>query len=213
MDKKDSPGCLIGPLASAWRWLDRRVKDAHPNWMQIVGWLVAAIAAFAVAWYFFPGTEGPRPQTPPRAVADSTNETESQLLEGNAQAEVAHEVPPVPAKSDATAALGTRSCDADYAADKKYEFTKLIEAKVQECVQFFGDSIELYYSCDVEDGVYEVMLKYQVSGIINKEQLPFSAEYRGVRDIDLTQVNVTPLTPTFRNLCRRKAEADSRRPG
>lgn len=98
-------------------------------------------------------------------------------------------------------------CDSDYALRTKIEFRELIEAELRQCVRLFDHAMELYYSCRVEDGIYAVSLKFQYSGTVNDERLPFAAEYRGPREIDKTRVKVTPLAPDFQRLCREKARA------
>lgn len=200
-------GCLISPFAALWRWLDARVKGAHENWMQVLGWTVTALITFAAAWYFLPE----RPSPPTRAGSEAAASAEGRDLLASDFDKQAYEGPPVVegAKSE-TSANSTGACDVEYALSKKGEFRELIEAEVRQCVRFVDNPIELYYACRVEDGIYAVSLKYQFSGTINDERLPFAAEYRGPREIDKTEVKVRPLTPDFQRLCREKAQASRR---
>lgn len=184
---KDRKGCLIGPFASAWRGFDAAVRNAHANWIAILGWIVALLTALAVAWYSL--SVGPSAE-PRAAGADPLP-----------PAEVQSGPPPVASTPEGRGGEATR-CGGGYASASKVEFLDLIEAKGRRCLLMRRDPLELFYSCEVVEGVYEVTLTYQVGTSLDGKRLAFSAQYRGVPEIDLTKVNVTPLDSVSRDLCQ-----------
>lgn len=104
-----------------------------------------------------------------------------------------------------------RPCEAAYASARKAEFVALIEAHARQCGGEAGRATVLAYSCRIEDGVHEMTVEYRSGLARDGAPLAFSAQYRGVKDIDPTKVNVAPLDAASEALCR-KPLSDDRRP-
>jgi hypothetical protein len=178
---------IIASLGGFARQIDRRVRKIHANWLTIWAVVLGTVGALAIALHTAPRERGSSPVFPRPSRAGDVGPA-------GGGGEAGRELPPPIFASEGGASTRSRPCDAAYAAAKKRTFLDLIEADARRRFGKVGSLGTPAYSCRVAEGVYELTL-HTVVQAPGGEPRPFSAQYRGVGEIDPGQVNVAPLKP------------------